>query len=508
MEGGSLFNPGFLGAGFNWWIGQIADDSTWRDNILPGKFENGTAIPGWGYRYRVRIIGLHDQGEVEVPSDQLPWAQVMYPITAGGGQTSAAQTPNLRQGMMVFGFFLDEKDQQVPVIMGVLGNNQQTPLAKTIGDNRVTNQVPGSLATSGYAAGKNPPTGSALPKVPDANLATNSSTGPTIEGVNSVHLISNADVKRNELYNKKIVLIEPNNLIGSCMKGIQIELENLTKYLDKIAHAIGAYVDAISTVQALANCEAAIQRFSEIISKYLKIIFYNIFSSIIKEINIAIAPTVDLLFPNDRYKFLDIKFLITQLINCLFKKLIDGLSGLVSSYLSELIPCGQPPSPEGTAPFVPMCTAEQLVGDLLSNSKEEIQSELDNVLGVVNSFLGDVSSQLQSVGALVGQGIEIANIASNLVSALSFENIILQFFGCDSLPNPAISDYYTLQYGAGGITEQLLPNFSSIAQAYDATKDIFKSESVPFALPTREEPIDYSADRRTSTGELSTNNIA
>jgi hypothetical protein len=26
MEGGALFNSGFLGASFNWWIGQIADD--------------------------------------------------------------------------------------------------------------------------------------------------------------------------------------------------------------------------------------------------------------------------------------------------------------------------------------------------------------------------------------------------------------------------------------------------------------------------------------------------
>ena len=33
MEGSSLFNPGFLGSAFLWWIGQIADDSTWRDNI-------------------------------------------------------------------------------------------------------------------------------------------------------------------------------------------------------------------------------------------------------------------------------------------------------------------------------------------------------------------------------------------------------------------------------------------------------------------------------------------
>ena len=89
-----------------WWVGQIADDSVWRDNNLTGKYENKDAPTGWGRRYKVRIIGLHDQGENEIPSDQLPWAQIMYPVTGGGGQASSGQTSNLRQGMMVFGFFL------------------------------------------------------------------------------------------------------------------------------------------------------------------------------------------------------------------------------------------------------------------------------------------------------------------------------------------------------------------------------------------------------------------
>ena len=105
MEG-SLYNPGFLGGSFSWWIGQIADDSTWRDNIVPGKYTSENAISGWGYRYKVRIIGYHDQdGDKSIPNEQLPWAQVMYPITAGGGQGQSLQTPNLRQGNFVFGFF-------------------------------------------------------------------------------------------------------------------------------------------------------------------------------------------------------------------------------------------------------------------------------------------------------------------------------------------------------------------------------------------------------------------
>ena len=133
MEGGALFNPGFLGGNFLWWVGQIADDSTWRENISAGKIKSKNDTPGWGYRYKVRIIGIHDQGESSIKSEQLPWAQVMYPITAGGGQGGSFQTPALKQGNFVFGFFLDSQDRQVPVIMGVLGNNATTRLKTKTG---------------------------------------------------------------------------------------------------------------------------------------------------------------------------------------------------------------------------------------------------------------------------------------------------------------------------------------------------------------------------------------
>ena len=500
MSEGSLFNSGFLGASFSWWVGQIADDSTWRDNILPGKFEDGGAIPGWGYRYKVRIIGLHDQGEIEIPSDQLPWAQVMYPVTAGGGQTSARQTSNLRQGMMVFGFFLDGQDQQVPVIMGVLGNNQQTSLSNTIGDNRVTNQTPGSLATSGYAVGQNPPKGTAAPLVPDSNLTT---SGPTIEGVNAVHLLSTADVKRSELYNIKIFMADPNDLTGSAMKGIQVEIENLTKILDKIAHAANSVIDAISTVTAKNNCSNAINQSGKKIARLLKIIFYRIYSFLEKEVNILLSPTVDLLFPNERYKYLDIKEILTEILNCLFKQLINELPSLVTSYLSDLISCDRPPSPEGVAPFVPMCVAETLAGDIFSSKKEKIQGELDKVFGVVNGFLGDISNQLGNLSQIS----EIAGIALNLVSALNFDNLKLNFFPCDLLANRSASDYYTIQSGGGGITEQLLPILANVAKKFTENVNISPAQQIPFAQPTRTEPINYS-DRRTSPEEIQTRNIA
>ncbi len=170
---GPLFNPGILGSSFIWWIGQIADDSTWRDNILPGKYPNKESPPGWGARYKVRIMGVHDQGQV-IAEEDLPWANIMYPVTGGGGQMNSWMSSNLRQGNMVFGFYMDGPDMQVPIIMGVLGNNAQTDLGMVIGkdDNSVTNAQPGSIAKSGYAQGAVPKEGTLKEKVPDSGLVS------------------------------------------------------------------------------------------------------------------------------------------------------------------------------------------------------------------------------------------------------------------------------------------------------------------------------------------------
>ena len=165
MEGGALFDPGFLGGQFLWWVGQIPDDATWRDNILPGKFADRDTGAGWGRRYKVRIIGIHDKGEETIPSDQLPWANVMYPVTAGSGAANAWQTPQIRQGNFVFGFFMDGPDQQVPVIMGILGNNAQTKLSTSVGTSEDN-----FSAVSGFAESQAPPKKQAIPQAPDDDL--------------------------------------------------------------------------------------------------------------------------------------------------------------------------------------------------------------------------------------------------------------------------------------------------------------------------------------------------
>lgn len=170
------YNPGVFGSNFNWWIGQIVDSSFWKDNVYPTKYSDPKLIPGWGRRYKVRIIGLHDIGAKEIPSEQLPWAQIIYPVTAGGGQGESYQSPNLRTGNMVFGFFFDGPDMQVPVILGVIGNNSKNELSMTSEDGRFdSNNAGANLATSAYSTPKdvvNEDIQERIPLSPDEGLTT------------------------------------------------------------------------------------------------------------------------------------------------------------------------------------------------------------------------------------------------------------------------------------------------------------------------------------------------
>ena len=194
-----LNNSGYYGADGRQWpfIGQIADDSTWRDNILAGKFKSPETIPGWGRRVKVRIMGVHDQEQETIPDDQLPWALIEYPTTAGSGGANSFQTIQLRQGMTVTGYFMDGADQNVPIITGVMGQNAQTGMQTKTG-------MTGGEAfesISGFAKTKEPYKGSSGPKTPEHGLkideeSKDTATPPPGAVLNKFGIAGNPTVKQ------------------------------------------------------------------------------------------------------------------------------------------------------------------------------------------------------------------------------------------------------------------------------------------------------------------------
>jgi hypothetical protein len=618
MEGGSLFNPGFLGSHFYWWIGQIADDSTWRDNIIPGKFESKDQVPGWGRRYKVRIIGLHDREETTIPSDQLPWAQVMYPITAGGGQAAASATPNIRQGNFVFGFFLDGQDQQVPVIMGVLGNNAQTVLGTKIGDDKSN-----FSATSGFATPVNgdkdlnikvpkeslvtvkpksaeqsaecspPPSGVSVNKFglrsdlplskaqfqdqqraileADSRISSGllrqedrasfiqsevakgiknrcqesnspgspSQPGATREQPDNPHELSAADVIRNEKMLRKVPLSSPCKKQKTDLKNIQIVIENLTKDINKVQQAANSYIDAVSTNLNISKLESILEAAASKISTYMKSIFDQVRGYVLKQFNAQISKVVDKSFPNERNKILNLKEKGTSKLICLFNKISSKLPGLISSFLSKLFKDGKgnfnPVAPiEGTTPVIPICSVEEITGNVLGNVIGEMTQGIDSAINPIGNFVsesfgsysqlggnvGDVTNVfpidslqkntssyigdiLDPVGGSIGNSLAnttsilnqsssiIGGITGNITSALGFINSIITFFSCDEEESCPINDYHTFQSGGGASKTIEEPVLSNIAKN-TKQNDTLPKKDKPFAQPGKEKLFQVS----------------
>lgn len=337
MESGSLFNPGFLGSGFNWWVGQIPDDSYWRSNINPETYKSEKDIPGWAYRYKVRIIGLHDREEEVIKSDQLPWAQVMYPVTAGGGQGGSMQTPNIRQGMFVFGFFLDGADQQVPVIMGVLGNNTQTKLKSTIGNNE--SNYAGTSGNANRTGNDGKGTGKSVPEVPDHNLTRNQPPPKVkpIEEAAGKNVAPVASQRQDEKLKEKITLSSPYKQQQSNLKNIKIAIEELSKKLSQLMNALSIYSAAASSKikDIQAQIGKLIDEAADIIAKCLKGIFDQVEAFAQDLINELLKPFENIAIPSFKLQILQGKISGFETLSCLFNKIAEDLFGLVKNFLNR-----------------------------------------------------------------------------------------------------------------------------------------------------------------------------
>ena len=66
-------------------------------------------------RVKVRIVGVHDNAEIA--DGDLPWAQVVVPVTEGGSSGLGATT-GIKEQAQVFGLFLDGIHSQLPLIVG------------------------------------------------------------------------------------------------------------------------------------------------------------------------------------------------------------------------------------------------------------------------------------------------------------------------------------------------------------------------------------------------------
>ena len=135
------------------WVGKVAS------------YDSQTAQidQGWGWRYKVRILGDHSDGGSKsltvVPDEKLSYAYVLLPTTAGSGGAYKLRSVRISQGDMVYGI---QGGDGPRMILGVFPRTRQSTASSGIFG--TLSGFTGSLEDTGILDGEhNEQTGPATP---------------------------------------------------------------------------------------------------------------------------------------------------------------------------------------------------------------------------------------------------------------------------------------------------------------------------------------------------------
>jgi hypothetical protein len=392
----NLFNSESIGAGTYWWTGVIVSDESWKGNQKAEKWSSIDELPGWGSRYKVRIFGKHTDVKEKLSDDKLELCEVLYPVTAGSGHASSYQTSNLRQGSVVFGIYKDGIDGNEPLILGCIGNNEQTVLERNQkkGFDPITAfQIDQLIPYYAIAPGGSP-------QVPGSGQGGNSST---IESNTSNTPLENNTADQEAGDEENTSLAVPSQCDRIPLSEVQIKIRNLIQKIEAVRKQINSWRQTVTKgIQDVENfINNAINDAAKFISGGVKWVITEIQKFVTNKINNTAKDLYYLLFPNQRAEFKEKMDTANDLIACLFRKIISNLLKMIGKFLLAAV---------DRFINVPLCAVENMLGGLLGKLIGLITSALNAILAPIKVLLGAFD--------IVG---DIINFIVDLLSFLSCE---------------------------------------------------------------------------------------
>ena len=505
--------------GFQWWIGQVVNETAWIKNIPAKKEKNNSSFEGIGERYKVRIMGYHTAEKDALPDEQLPWASVIYPTTAGGGGGNFSESAVIPQGTFVFGFFLDGDNAQQPVILGCMGYNDYNEVMKNVPN---TNFKP----FSGYPPGKRLPTagmraigssdGTSLtqgelqsiasstpnqtdpgivqgvvevsPGVYQVDRLVNGAIVTTIEtsapavalnqttpstndggGPNNATVNESAD---NNLEDKATDLAKeesrhPLHKTKACeplpISTIQKQIRNAIQEVERLRKTVYNFSSGASNdISDLHNkINKALERASKWISASMKDVYNFVMRYVLKVVNIVAKPILSWIPLDKRTLGEEALGISTDAIVCGFKNLINMLLARIREFLNQTIL---------TAINAPMCFVETFVAGFMGAAS-----------GLISGIVGALQN---SIGAIADAAMGPLNLASDI---LSMVDNMFNFLSCEFDPECptltewsilggqstfGLSDIQTVIDSANNIAQGITNIPGDIADSFTAALDI------------------------------------
>jgi len=392
----NFIDPELSGSGIIW-EGIIVPDHTHRENQESKLWNEEEDLAGWGSRYKIRIIGKNTQDKNKLPDEVLPTCEVLYPVTAGSGHAASYQTSNLRQGSVVYGFWKDGVNGKEPVILGCVGNSDQTYL------NRF--QKEGFDSYTGFV---NEVYGQEFP-VPlysiknRYNFPDNFDWSPVDESNTSSTVNKRTISGDREVDENNSSLSSPATCDKAQLGAVQLAIRNLIKDIERVQKQANDWSQVVNNgiqerEQFIRN---AVDNATRFVSGGIKWIITEIQKRTTNLINDTAKDLYYTLFPNERPELKRKMEKANDSIACLFRKIISNLLKIVTKFLLDAVDR-----------FIntPLCAVENFVGAVLGKLTGLITSGLNAILAPVKALLG------------------IFNIADSI---FGFLIDILTFLSCD-----------------------------------------------------------------------------
>lgn len=413
---GSLFNSDTSGINVTYmWFGQVVDESTWVENHArkDGKhsLRSRDDFQGYGYRYKVRIFGrdLEDKKK-GTPDEELYMAEVSLPTTAGSGHGGSVQTPNLRQGNYVFGFYKDGIEATEPIIFGVLPNHAQTRLFGGDPDKGFFPRTGhGGRYGADDVANKN-----ILEEGPDAgNPANESAEGNYVLDVRDKDIL----LEQRTHFLPKTYACDAKE--GGILKAIQKVIKDAQALIAKIKSIVDTFAGAVSDVTNGIN--SLIYDVALLVTDLMKGLIDKMRGFAENFLNKALIVVQAILPPNGTPLANEAAQIAVDILACIFNKIIKGLFQAVFSALSKLL---------GKALDTSQCLIENFMGSILGG------------------ILGPIANALSSIGDVLGSVLSgISGILGGIFSALSAILGIIAFLTCDEEADCSAGDGWSFWYG-------------------------------------------------------------
>ena len=375
IEESLLGNSQFLGRdGFRWWIGQVAPRKAQADQTDDGE--------GWSYRYKVRIMGYHPFTD-DVTDEDLPWAIALLPNTAGSGAANYTTTTCLQQGDVVFGFFLDGDEGQVPAILGHFGHangmDQNSDLEGKF--------KPGSAFTDNTPV--NPKTEVNEEGLPDQSGEQNKKSNPTNSSATKGKNVDQSGAGRP--------VVAPDTCTTNSVSRMAQAVEDLAQRVEDLSLTgmkLEAEIDAVADqVESMANgfvgrmMDATYDFLEPQLQKGLDKVYEDTFGKVFAQMGNSPQSYASAHAAGVASQVSQVPAIknAENALSCVGNKVVEGLRGTVSDMLKDLLASGL-----GMAG----CVSANFVSKFLGN--------------MVNGIGDGLKSPLSGLGDILSPGIDIA----------------------------------------------------------------------------------------------------